>query len=291
MGVAARQPVSLTTLLRLGRVSNLPTVWTNVLAGTVLAGAEWRNWKTAAVLVAMSLFYVGGMYLNDYFDRSVDARERPERPIPAGEIAAEAVAAGGFGLLLAGIVVLLPLGTGAALAGVLLALAIVGYDAFHKGNPLAPLVMGLCRALVYAGAAAAALGSVDGTVLVAALVLLAYVAGLTYAARQESLDQVGNLWPLVLLAAPLVLALPAVSQGPIALAIYLVLVGWTAYGVVLLARRPFAGAVSRAVALFIAGISLVDAALMAGAGAIAAALIATAGCGATLLLQRSIAGT
>jgi hypothetical protein len=291
MGVAARQSLSLTTLLRLGRVSNLPTVWTNVLAGTVLVGAEWRSWKTGAVLIAMSLFYVGGMYLNDYFDRSVDARERPERPIPAGEIAAEAVALCGFGLLLAGIVVLLLLGSGAALAGVLLALAIVGYDAFHKGNPLAPLVMGLCRALVYAGAAAAAVGSVNDTVLLAALALLAYVAGLTYAARQENLDQVGNLWPLVLMAAPLALALPAVAQGPIALAIYLALVGWTAYGVYLLAKRPFAGAVSRAVAFFIAGISLVDAALMAGAGAIAAALIATAGFGATLLLQRSIAGT
>jgi hypothetical protein len=291
MGVAARQSVSLTTLLRLGRVSNLPTVWTNVLAATVLAGAEWRSWKTGAVLIAMSLFYVGGMYLNDYFDRGVDARERPERPIPAGEIAAEAVAAGGFGLLLAGIVVLLMLGTGAAVAGVLLALAIVGYDAFHKGNPLAPLVMGLCRALVYAGAAAAAVGSVNATVLLAALALLAYVAGLTYAARQENLDQVGNLWPLVLLAAPLVLALPAVAQGPIALAIYLGLVGSTAYGVSLLVRRPFAGAVSRAVAFFIAGISLVDAALMAGAGASAPALVAAAGFGATLLLQRSIAGT
>jgi hypothetical protein len=291
MGVAARRPLSLATLLRLGRVSNLPTVWTNVLAGTVLAGAEWQNWRTAVVLLAMTLFYVGGMYLNDYFDRGVDARERPERPIPAGEIAAEAVAAGGFGLLLAGIVVLLMLGTGAAVAGVLLALAIVGYDAFHKGNPLAPLVMGLCRAMVYAGAAAAAVGNVNGTVLLAALALLAYVGGLTYAARQENLDQVGNLWPLVLLAAPLVLALPAAAQGQIALAIYLGLVGWTAYGVYLLARRPFAGAVSCAIAFFIAGISLVDAALMAGAGAIAAALVAAAGFGATLLLQRAIAGT
>jgi 4-hydroxybenzoate polyprenyltransferase len=37
--------------------------------------------------------------------------------------------------------------------------------------------------------------------------------GLTYAARQESLDRVGNLWPLVLLAAPMVLALPALREG------------------------------------------------------------------------------
>src|SRR5947199_337043 len=69
MTTAAHASVSLTTLLRLGRVSNLPTVWTNVLAGAVLAGGDWRSWRLGFVLLAMSLFYVGGMYLNDYFDR------------------------------------------------------------------------------------------------------------------------------------------------------------------------------------------------------------------------------
>jgi len=52
------------------------------------------------VLIAMSLMYVGGMYLNDYFDRAIDADERPGRPIPAGDISAALVAAIGFGLLL-----------------------------------------------------------------------------------------------------------------------------------------------------------------------------------------------
>src|SRR5262245_34732641 len=89
--------------LKLGRVSNLPTVWSNVLAGTVLAGGEvWRP-ATLLVLLAISLLYVGGMYLNDAFDRDIDALERPTRPIPAGLIAANTVFAAGFGLLLAGI--------------------------------------------------------------------------------------------------------------------------------------------------------------------------------------------
>ena len=67
------------TLLRLGRVSNLPTVWTNTLAGTLLVGGDWHNARTLIVVVAMSLFYEGGMFLNDYFDREIDARERPEQ--------------------------------------------------------------------------------------------------------------------------------------------------------------------------------------------------------------------
>ena len=91
MTVAATQGLSFATLLKLGRVSNLPTVWTNVLAGTVLAGGDWRSGRIGFVLIAMSLFYIGGMYLNDYFDRAVDARERPTRPIPAGDISAAAV--------------------------------------------------------------------------------------------------------------------------------------------------------------------------------------------------------
>ena len=62
------------TALRLGRVSNLPTVWTNVLAAAALSGALAGSHGDAGagalggLLLAMSLFYVGGMFLNDAFD-------------------------------------------------------------------------------------------------------------------------------------------------------------------------------------------------------------------------------
>jgi 4-hydroxybenzoate polyprenyltransferase len=291
MAVAQPKPISFVTLLTLGRVSNLPTVWTNVLAGTVLAGAHWQNWRTAFVIVAMSLLYIGGMYLNDYFDRHIDAGERPDRPIPAGDISAPTVAAIGFGSLGVGIASLTVTGWAGVLLGAVLAVVIVGYDVFHKGNPMAPVVMGLCRALVYGGAAAAASGGISAAVVIAALAVLAYVAGLTYAARQESFDRIGNLWPLLVLSAPMIAALPALREGPIAVAAYLALAACIAYAIYLLAKRPMRGAVSRAVALLIAGISLVDAAFLAGVGAIVPALIAAAGFAATLLLQRHVAGT
>jgi 4-hydroxybenzoate polyprenyltransferase len=151
--------------------------------------------------------------------------------------------------------------------------------------------MGLCRAFVYFGAAAAVSGGVAWPIVLAGFALTAYVAGLTYAARQESLDRVGNLWPLVLLGPPMVLALPALQQGVWAILIWLVLIGASAYAVYLLARRPMPGAVPRAVGLLIAGISLVDAAFLASLGAIIPAFIAVAGFVATLWLQRHIAGT
>ena len=291
MHVMATRAPTVKTLLKLGRVSNLPTVWTNVLAGTALVTDTVQGWRTGVVVLAMSVMYVGGMYLNDYFDRAIDARERPRRPIPAGEISAATVCAFGFGTLALGIVLLGASGLLAAAAGALLALAIVLYDSFHKGNPAAPMIMGLCRALVYCGAAAAATTALPTAIVPAACALLAYVAGLTYAAQQESFDRVGNLWPLLLLIAPMVLALPALANGVVGALVYLALIGCAAYAVYLLAARPMPGAVPRAVALLIAGISLVDAALLGAAGHALPALAAMMGFPITLLLQRYIPGT
>src|SRR5262245_45881666 len=110
MTAAAARRVSFLTLLKLGRVSNLPTVWTNVVAGTVIAGGAWQSARTGLVLLAMTLFYAGGMYLNDFFDRAIDSRERSERPIPAQEIAPQTVAVIGFDLLAGGIALMASLG-------------------------------------------------------------------------------------------------------------------------------------------------------------------------------------
>jgi hypothetical protein len=239
----------------------------------------------------MSLFYVGGMYLNDYFDRAIDARERPERPIPSGAISARAVGTIGFGLLGGGLVVAGATGPAAAAMAALLAGAIVAYDLHHKGNPFAPVVMGACRALVYGAIAAALAGSISIGVAVSGAAIGAYVAGLTYAARQESLDKVGNLWPLALLAAPMAVSIGAMRHGPGAIAIYLLLAAWIAAAIYLLARRPISGSVSRAVGWLIAGISLCDAAILASVGAIAPALAGVVGFLATLVAQKYIAGT
>src|SRR5262245_25196238 len=94
------------TYLALGRVSNLPTVWTNALAGMALAGALVSVGTAVALGLVLTLFYVGGMFLNDAFDREIDRVERPERPIPSGRISAAAVFRIGFGLLALGLALL-----------------------------------------------------------------------------------------------------------------------------------------------------------------------------------------
>jgi hypothetical protein len=283
--------VKLETALRLGRVSNLPTVWTNTLAGAVLAGASALGPRFAAALVAFSLFYTGGMFLNDAFDAGIDARERPERPIPSGQVASREVFAWGFGLMAAAVILLATIGLAAALAGLTLAAAITFYNWNHKNNPLSPVVMGFCRVLIYAGAALSYTTVLPMPLWIGAILMLCYLIGLTYIAKQENLARVENLWPLVFLAAPAVYgAWLAAQRGLAVAAFWLLFCGWVLVALWFLRRRR-RGDIPRAVVSLIAGISLLDAMLIAGAGALPLAVLALAAFAVTLFLQRYVSGT
>lgn len=290
--------MNLRSALVLGRVSNLPTVWTNVLAGAVLGGAREFGAELALVLAAFTLFYTGGMFLNDAFDAAIDARERPERPIPSGRASRREVFAAGFAMLGAGLALLAVVGfavaprTGApaAAVGVALAATIVFYDAYHKANPLSPVVMGLCRALVYAGAAFCYVRAPADPVWLGALLALCYLVGLTYIAKQENLARVERLWPLAFLAAPLAYGAWAALRTPAAAPFWVALLAVVGAALFLLRRRA-RGDIPRAVTTLIAGISLLDALLIASAGRAGLALVAVAFFGLTVLLQRHIAGT
>jgi 4-hydroxybenzoate polyprenyltransferase len=290
MSAVTIRAAPLGTLLRLGRVSNLPTVWTNVLAATALAGGDPLSQRAALALLAMTLFYLGGMYLNDAFDREIDRRERPSRPIPAGVIAASTVFAMGFGLLGGGLVLMALCGWPALVAALVLCGAILFYDLHHKGNPMSPVVMSLCRLMVYVGAAAATVGFVSAAVWIAGLALAAHVVGLTYAAKQESLNRVERLWPLAVLVLPLIVAAPAAAGHWWVAPFWLALAAADWLAVEKLRRRATPEAVPSAVAALIAAISLVDAALVAPLSP-AAAMLCLAGYAATRLAQRVIPGT
>jgi 4-hydroxybenzoate polyprenyltransferase len=291
--------MSLSVALQLGRVSNLPTVWTNALAGTVLAGGA--PWTPSLLLagIGLSLLYVSGMYLNDAFDRDIDARERPARPIPAGLISPNAVFAAGFGLMLAGLAFVLwasaiaspPTDWQPMLAALCLGGAIVFYDWHHKGNALSPFFMGLCRVLAYVTAGYAAVRHPSSTLIIAAGASLCYLIGLTYVAKQESLNRIENLWPLLFLAAPLVYGASHVAQEGAAVTAYLFVLGALIGVALYLLWRRATGDVRRAVVLLIAGISLLDAMLLATAGATGAAGFAALCFLMTLAMQHWVSGT
>jgi 4-hydroxybenzoate polyprenyltransferase len=282
--------MNVATALALGRVSNLPTVWSNALAAIVLGGGSLLAARTGAALIGLSLLYIAGMFLNDAFDREFDRRFRPARPIPSGRATARTVFAAGFVQLALGAAVLAACGALAAATGVTLAAAIVLYDTWHKGNPASPALMGACRMLAYLSAAAAAVQTVPQPVWLAALVCFAYLIGLTYIAKQESLQRLGNLWPLAFLAAP-VLYGAALSPGrPLVAALTLALLLWVGMFVRHLLRlgRP---AIPRTVVSLIAGISLVDAIFAAAWDAPGVAALAVAAFALTLALQTWVAGT
>jgi 4-hydroxybenzoate polyprenyltransferase len=186
--------------LLLARVSNLPTVWTNVLAGIAAAGAAVSWPRYTRLSIAITLLYTGGMFLNDAFDAAFDARVRPDRPIPAGDVTRGEVFGVGFTLLIAGEVALAVGQSSLAplVWGTLLGAAITYYDFHHKRNPLAPVVMGSCRGLVYCVAAAAATGGVGGRVAGSAMALTGYVVALTWVARRTA---AASPWPVALLLA------------------------------------------------------------------------------------------
>ncbi len=292
MNTAVVRAPSAQTLLRLGRVSNLPTVWTNVIAGATIANTAATVADIVTVGLAMTAFYVGGMYLNDFFDREIDARERPGRPIHAGDIGAVTVSAIGFALLAAGVALLAPFGFLTAGWGLALAAAIVLYNAWHKGNSFAPLIMGLCRALVYVGTGAAVSGNILPALIVGATALAAHVVGLTYAAKQENLNHIGRLWPLAVLAVPLLLALPGISTGWIVIVVALLLCTVDIVAVRLLAKRATGDAVPRAVSMLIAAICLVDALAVAlHGGGVVLTCVCASGFVLTQLFQAAIPGT
>lgn len=282
--------MTLKVFLRLGRVSNLPTVWTNALAGAVLAasGAPHLGIVLLAAL-ALSLFYEGGMWLNDAYDAEVDARERANRPIPMGEISRNAVFVGGFGLLAIGLLVALSLGIGAFVVAILLVVSVVLYDWLHKRTVLSPVIMGATRFLSYVMVGVAVV-HLSWPLMMGALGLFAYIIGLTYAAKQEAYDRIGSAWPLAALALPLLYSLWFTGFQALALLIWVGFVAVVLFALFRLFRRQ-PGDVPVAVVSMIAGISLYDGVLIAGMGQSLLALVSVLAFGLTLYLQRIASGT
>ncbi len=209
------------TALALGRVSNLPTVWTNAMSGAALAGGSLSLVPFVCVMLALSSFYVGGMYLNDAFDRGFDAQHQPHRPIPSGRASARTVFVVGFGLLALGV-----LGVAwqarafgnardAILSALTLCAVIVFYDMHHKGNRFSPLVMGMCRVLSYVTAGVTLGGTFGVPLAIGSAVLLAYLIALTFIAKRGAGPRVVGLLLagicLVDAAALLVVGWPALS--------------------------------------------------------------------------------
>jgi 4-hydroxybenzoate polyprenyltransferase len=291
MGPGKIEMINWRIFLRLGRVSNLPTVWSNVIVGAVLTGQPIHSLTLLCLLLAMSLIYTAGMFLNDVCDRTIDVIERPERPIPAGQISVSTVSISGLAMLGAGVLLLASQGSAAFASGIILAHLVALYNLYHKSNPLGPLIMGLCRMLVYiTSALALTKGALLQLTWQSSVVLFAYTVGLTYAAKQQFTGPMIRFVPVVGLAAPLVYALMSLPIHRWAWGYLGAFAFWTIWHLQRAAFRANACDLRSATGELIAGIALSDALLIAIHGAPGWAMVSAFAFLLTVLWQRCIAG-
>lgn len=286
--------MKLSTALTLGRVSNLPTIWTNTLVGLALGAAHPHWFSILLACTAFSLFYLAGMYLNDAFDAQWDKQHQVRRPIPAGEVSLKTVVVFACAFLALGFVLILLLAQQllSVLLAFFLALGILVYDWKHKQWPrVAPWIMGTCRFAVYVGAAslfAASLWSAP-LLLIAGSTLL-YIAGITALARAEHENTPGSIFALVLLFAPCACALALGFNSTHAILASLFALAWVVRAV-LRARSGVPGCVGQAVAALLAGIAAIDAAFLFALQQHYSAVFCLLAFIVCLLLQKKIAAT
>lgn len=194
---------ALKSYIELCRISNLPTIWSNVLAAVILSGEPFSWSAFTALALSLSLFYSAGMALNDICDAGIDRIQRPVRPIPSGRITLRAAYLLTGGLLVAAFMLLLTFPHKSAVAGgFVLLLLIILYDRYHKGHPASVLLMAACRAMVYVVSAYALAGMVSGIVLTAAMIQFGYIVCISVTARYENRRPTPFPFPVI----PLMLA-------------------------------------------------------------------------------------
>lgn len=227
------QQSKLSAVLATGRISNLPTVWCNVLVAFIIvqlgplifadqASATFSLTLFIACCIAASCLYVGGCFLGDAVDVEFDLAHKPTRPIPMGVLERQTVYTWAALLLSLGVSLpsaylyfstgtfqLYPLLTSLALAGV-----IVAYSLWHKRSPWYGLpLIGACRFFLIIFGASVASAHMNSCALslntgIFAAVVGAYTICFASVARSESSPK-PITWRKSLIAIMLLLPLAA----------------------------------------------------------------------------------
>ncbi len=169
------------------RLPNVVGAVADPLAGFLFVGGGLVDWTwIAPLIVASILLYSGGMVLNDVCDAERDARVRPERPIPSGYVSRSRARLLAVSFLAGGLLVCTVVSRRSTVVGTLLVVCIILYDAVWKNIPIAPALMGSCRALNLLLGASAVIGAHPTPVFVPAGLIALYVTSVTYFAREEA---------------------------------------------------------------------------------------------------------
>jgi 4-hydroxybenzoate polyprenyltransferase len=177
--------------LALVRIPTAFSSMSNAYAGWFIGGGRGLTPALGLGVLAAALFIMAGMALNDVADKDVDARERPDRPIPSGAIPLGQAWGLSLGMMALGLILLGIANPLSAAVGLALCLSIFAYNFLLKGTQLGPASMGLCRALnLLTGMSLAWSGvphpdNLPRAAWLALLSLWAYIALVTFLARDE----------------------------------------------------------------------------------------------------------
>jgi len=178
------------TALAFLQLVRIPTVFTaiaDIFLGYLLTHQTLDPFHTFGMLLIVSVcHYWTGMILNDYFDRDIDAQERPRRPIPSGRISAPLALRLAVLLNLVGLTIAACVGTKTLIVAVALTAAVWLYDGVLKKTVLAPVLMGSCRFLNVMLGASVSLGEFWCPHIYVPIGLGIYIVGVTWFARQEA---------------------------------------------------------------------------------------------------------
>ena len=216
--------------LRLFRLPNLLTVPGDSLAGFIIAAAGHIDrpmlFPMLAAAAASFCLYLFGLAVNDIVDVEADRVERPDRPLPSGQITVPQAKMAAVAAVLTGLNVALVAGAAALYVAGALAVLILAYNVALKGIPVAgACAMGLCRGLsVLLGVAAArpewfsAVPDVSCVPAALAVVTVtAYVTAVSGVAKDEMAEEPPMGVTRWLPFAALLVTLPCVLVGATAL--------------------------------------------------------------------------
>jgi 4-hydroxybenzoate polyprenyltransferase len=188
MNVATLNTNHLRSYLQLTRPANIVTAWADVLAGIAVSGFVILDNPAPVIwlLLATTGLYGGGVVFNDVFDAELDAKERPERPIPNGRVSLWGATFLGCVLLIIGVLAAAQVSSLSFSIACGVAAAALLYDAYGKHHPFfGPLNMGICR---------------GGNLLLGVSILS---------------PMLGENWYLALIPITYIAAITAISQGEV----------------------------------------------------------------------------
>ena len=175
------------------RPANIITAISDILAGSAIAG-YFNELHTPSIsklillVLSTSCLYAGGIVFNDIFDLNVDRSERPERPLPNGEISLKNAQIFGITLFISGILFSFLVQFQSGIIAILTSLMALIYDRYTKDYLIVgSLNMGFCRGLNLILGMSILPGIIYSNLIWICIIPIIFIAAITLTSKGEVL--------------------------------------------------------------------------------------------------------